>query len=398
MIIPITYLLVCKKKTPIMVPRQWLLTLHDRRKIYVPRPQTQVRRISYFYRLKIQSTLHSSFNKRECIVKNLNGLLIFSIKRQHNLYKINLTYLTNQSLRLIIKLKKHNLKGKQVKGSFESKSIVSTFKSLEFLHIDMFGPTRTASMNGKCYGLIVVYDYYRWTWVMFLTHKDKSYQVLSIFCKRVQNEKDINIASIGSDHEGEFENENFQKFCEKHGIFHNFSCPKNTSIKWSCLKEKYISSRYDKNYGGQPNISYLHPFRCECFILNTKENMGKFDTKSDKGQFLGYSNASKAYKAYKSRTLTVEKSIHVKFNDSKFDKKLPQLNNSTTYLNLKDISDKLADEDLLFKAIDSWKCSRQSQDKIYLPRSSSISLPKHKSIIGTKNEFSETNLMKIVRL
>ncbi|RDX89466.1 hypothetical protein CR513_28810, partial [Mucuna pruriens] len=49
----------------------------------------------------------------------------------------------------------------------------------------------------------------------------------------------------------------------------------------------------------KPNISYFHPFGCECFILNTKDNLGMFDPKSIKR--LCYSNVSKEYN---SRTLT----------------------------------------------------------------------------------------------
>ncbi|RDY14802.1 Copia protein, partial [Mucuna pruriens] len=48
--------------------------------------------------------------------------------------------------------------------------------------------------------------------------------------------------------------------------------------------------------GRQPNISYFHPFGCECFILNTKDNLEKYDLKSNKGTFLGYSITSKAYR------------------------------------------------------------------------------------------------------
>ncbi|RDX98446.1 hypothetical protein CR513_18620, partial [Mucuna pruriens] len=65
--------------------------------------------------------------------------------------------------------------------------------------------------------------------------------------------------------------------------------------------------------------------------------MGKFDTKSDKGTFLGYSNVSKAYKLYNSRTVTIEEFIHVGFNDSKLDNELSQLNDFFADLNLEDI-------------------------------------------------------------
>lgn len=38
---------------------------------------------------------------------------------------------------------------------------------------------------------------------------------------------------------------------------------------------------YELWKGHKPSISYFHPFRYQCFILNTKENLGKFDSKCD---------------------------------------------------------------------------------------------------------------------
>lgn len=67
--------------------------------------------------------------------------------------------------------------------------------------------------------------------------------------------------------------------------------------------------------GRQPTLSYFHPFGCSHYILNIKDNLGKFDSKSDKGIFLGYSFRSKAYIVYNSRTLAVEESIDMRFDD-----------------------------------------------------------------------------------
>ena len=39
--------------------------------------------------------------------------------------------------------------GKQIRVSFKSKNIVSTSKSLELLHMDLFDPTRTTSLEVK---------------------------------------------------------------------------------------------------------------------------------------------------------------------------------------------------------------------------------------------------------
>ena len=65
----------------------------------------------------------------------------------------------------------------------------------------------------------------------------------------------------------------------------------------------------------RPNIDYFKIFGCKCFILNTKDNLGKFDPKSNVGLFLGYSNLSKAYRVYNKNTLVVKESMHVTFDE-----------------------------------------------------------------------------------
>ena len=77
---------------------------------------------------------------------------------------------------------------------------------------------------------------------------------------------------------------------------------------------------YELWKGRKPSIRYFHVFGCRCFILNNgKDNLSKFDAKSDEGVFLGYSTSSKAYRVFNRRTLVVEESIHVVFDES--DKK-----------------------------------------------------------------------------
>ena len=43
--------------------------------------------------------------------------------------------------------------------------------------------------------------------------------------------------------------------------------------------------------------------------------MGKFDSKSDVGIFLRYSNTSKVYRVFNKRTSVVEESMHVTFDE-----------------------------------------------------------------------------------
>ena len=51
-------------------------------------------------------------------------------------------------------------------------------------------------------------------------------------------------------------------------------------------------------------------------VLNTKDNLGKFDAKSNVGILLGYSSSSKAYRVFNKKTMVVEESIHVVFDES----------------------------------------------------------------------------------
>ncbi|RDX90016.1 hypothetical protein CR513_28173, partial [Mucuna pruriens] len=176
---------------------------------------------------------------------------------------------------------------------------------------------------------------------MFLAHKDESFKVFSIFCKHVQNEKEQGILHIFSylripQQNGivERKNRSFQEMART--LLNDFNSPKYfwvEVINIVCYLQNKIYIRsilkriaYEFVKGIQPNISYFHPFGCECFILNTKDNLGKFDSKLDKRTFLGYSTTSKAYRVYNSRTLKVELFIHVKFNDCKPDKELSKLN------------------------------------------------------------------------
>ena len=65
-------------------------------------------------------------------------------------------------------------KGKQTRVSFKSKNIVSTTQPLQLLHMDLFSPSRIMSLGGSA--LVIVDDYSRYTWTLFITHKNDAFQ------------------------------------------------------------------------------------------------------------------------------------------------------------------------------------------------------------------------------
>ena len=92
--------------------------------------------------------------------------------------------------------------------------------------MDLFSPSRTPSLGGKSYTYVIVDDFSRYTWVLFLSQKNEAFYEFSKLCNKVQNEKGFTITCIRSDHGKEFENIEFEDYCNEHGINHNFSPPR----------------------------------------------------------------------------------------------------------------------------------------------------------------------------
>ncbi|XP_075483610.1 uncharacterized protein LOC142523763 [Primulina tabacum] len=117
--------------------------------------------------------------------------------------------------------------GKQVRSSFKSKGRNSSARCLELLHMDLFGPIPVMSLGGKKYTLVVIDDFSRFTWVLFLSSKDQTADQLIKLLKRLQNEKREEIDRIMSDRGTEFLNKYLSSYLEDHGIKHELSAARS---------------------------------------------------------------------------------------------------------------------------------------------------------------------------
>jgi hypothetical protein len=86
--------------------------------------------------------------------------------------------------------------GKQVGVYHPHKNIMTTDRSLELLHMDLFGPTPYISIDGSKYCLVIVDDYSRFTWVFFLQEKSQTQETLKRFLRRARNEFGLRIKKI----------------------------------------------------------------------------------------------------------------------------------------------------------------------------------------------------------
>ena len=87
---------------------------------------------------------------------------------------------------------------------------------------------------------------------------------------------------------------------------------------------------YELWKGRKPNVKYFRIFGSTYFILKDRENVGKFDSRSDEGIFLGYSSTSKAYRVYNKRTMKAMETVNVVIDESsnsgseKFSEEIPK--------------------------------------------------------------------------
>ena len=86
--------------------------------------------------------------------------------------------------------------GKQTKAKHPGTQTSATSRPLELLHLNLIGPTRIESLGGKRYIMVVVNDFTRYTWVIFLRSKFDAPEHIKALCTRLQNEKRLKIDQI----------------------------------------------------------------------------------------------------------------------------------------------------------------------------------------------------------
>ena len=80
---------------------------------------------------------------------------------------------------------------------------------MDLPHIDLIGPFRIRSYGKNSYILVIVNDYSRFTWTLFLKHKSDTFEAFKRLAYMLQNQKGYTIMRLRSDHGFEFENNDF---------------------------------------------------------------------------------------------------------------------------------------------------------------------------------------------
>jgi transposase InsO family protein len=86
-------------------------------------------------------------------------------------------------------------------------------------------PRCLSQHRGSKYGLVIVDDFSRFTWVLFLQEKSETQGTLKCFLRRAQNEFELKVKKIRSDNGSKFKNLQVEEYLEEEGIKHEFSAP-----------------------------------------------------------------------------------------------------------------------------------------------------------------------------
>ncbi|GKA25906.1 retrovirus-related pol polyprotein from transposon TNT 1-94 [Tanacetum coccineum] len=103
-------------------------------------------------------------------------------------------------------------------SSFKTKAVPSSKGRLNLLHMDLCGPMRVASINGKKYILVIVDDYSRHTWTLFLRSKDGTPEVLKDFLMMIQRNLQTQVITVRTDRGMEFLNKTLHAYFKKKAL------------------------------------------------------------------------------------------------------------------------------------------------------------------------------------
>ncbi|GJW45706.1 retrovirus-related pol polyprotein from transposon TNT 1-94 [Tanacetum coccineum] len=136
------------------------------------------------------SDLEVAFRKHSCYVRDVDGVELLKGSRDSNLYTIFVEDMMKSSPICLLSKESKNKSWlwhrKSKNHTHTAKTENTNLEVLNTLHMDLCGPMQVKTINGKKYILVIVDDYYWFTWVKFLISKDETPEFVLKFIKQKQ--------------------------------------------------------------------------------------------------------------------------------------------------------------------------------------------------------------------
>lgn len=248
------------------------------------------------------------------------------------------------------------IRGKMTRAPFPNTSDRST-DILEIIHSDVCGPMRVESNGRARYFITFIDDCTRWCEIKMLKKKSEALDAFKEFKNYVETQTERKIKCLQSDNGTEYLNKGFDEYLSESGIGRRLTVThtpeqngvaerKNRTLveMARCLliqsglpssfwgeainTANYIRNRcpsrsieggtpFEKWTGKAPDVSDFREFGSEVFTLDREPSKGKFQPRSKKGIFVGYSEQSKAYRVWVPEDRKIDITRDVKFTGIK---------------------------------------------------------------------------------
>ena len=248
------------------------------------------------------------------------------------------------------------LKGKQSRNSFPKEEAT---RALKIIHSDVCGPMKSKSLGCNAYFVTFLDDWSRFTTVYFMRNKSEVFNKFKEFEAMATNVTGKRIKILRCDNGGDYTSRIFDDFLKSKGIKRQFSVPRTpeqngvsermnrtiqemarsmihgaglSDIYWAeaVLTAVIIRNRspttavqrmtpYECFYGKKPDVSNFKVFGCTAYAHISKEQRRKWDVKSEKCIFIGYSRHRKGYRLWDPKATRIHISRDVIFFEQDFD-------------------------------------------------------------------------------
>nr|GFA40902.1 integrase, catalytic region, zinc finger, CCHC-type, peptidase aspartic, catalytic [Tanacetum cinerariifolium] len=155
---------------------------------------------------------------------------------------------------------------------------------------------------------IVIDDYSRYTWTLFLHSKDETPEVLKEFLMMIQRNLQAPVITVRTDRGTKFLNK-------------TINAEAITTACYTQNRSRIIPTHDKTPYhiinDRKPSIKHLYIFGCTCYITRDGENLDKMKDKGDLCIQVGYFTQLKGYRVYNKRTRLIVESIHIRFDEIK---------------------------------------------------------------------------------
>ncbi|RLM60992.1 retrotransposon protein, putative, Ty1-copia subclass [Panicum miliaceum] len=303
------------------------------------------------------STLHGSVSTAAAVTNDeLSKTNLWHMRLGH-MSKLGMAELMKRNLldgctSSNMKFCEHCIFGKHKRVKFNT-SVHTTKGTLDYVHADLWGPSRKLSLGGARYMLTIIDDYSRKVWPYFLKNKDDTFDAFKNWKVMIERQTERKVKLLRTDNGGEFCSDVFNDYCRQEGIVRHHTIPHtpqqngvaermNRTIisKARCMLS---NARMSKRFWAEaantacylinrsPSIplnkktpievwssspadySQLRVFGCTAYA---HVDNGKLEPRAIKCLFLGYGSGVKGYKLWNPETGKTFMSRSVVFNES----------------------------------------------------------------------------------